>query len=61
MFLGYEFKLYFCGNWPPPYSYVENIPGPNSTRAKIFLDKTRTMVSSGNGPLPQCVVGVRPK
>ena len=33
----YLFKLYFCGNRPPPYSYVEIIPGPNSSRAKTFF------------------------
>ncbi len=57
----YKFTLYFCINWPPPYSYIEIIPGPNSTRAKTFLDPPRTMVSSGNGPLPRCVIGVQPK
>ena len=34
---GYLFKLYFCGNRPPPYSYVEIIPGPNSSRAKTLF------------------------
>ena len=34
---GYLVKLYFCGNRPPPYSYVEIIPGPNSSRAKTFF------------------------
>ena len=34
----YEFKLYFCGNWPPPYSYVENIPDPKlNARENFFL------------------------
>ncbi len=61
-YIQYKFKRYFCGNWPI-FVFLRR----NHTRAetqcaqKLFLNPTRTMVSSGNGPLPRCVVGVWPK
>ena len=44
----YEFKLYFCGNWPPPYSYVENIPDPKLNEREIFF---------WTKPEPWCLLG----
>jgi hypothetical protein len=60
--IDFKFKRYFCRNWPLFVFLHRNHTRAKTQRAqKLFWDPTGTMVSSGNGPLPRCVIGVWPK